>query len=57
MEPEASPTFSVSSDDDTDCTMWSDSEYNSACDSDVNMHREDDVDAQDSIVLDGDVDM
>jgi hypothetical protein len=43
VEPEALPTVSISSDDDTDSTEW-DGEYNMEHDPDVNMHMEDDVD-------------
>ena len=55
-QPEASPAMSIASDDDTDSTK-SDGEYDSECDSDVEMRMEDDVDAPDGIDSDGDVDM
>jgi len=57
LEPEASPAVSISSDDDTDPTEKSDSEYDSEHNSDVDMRMEDDVDAPDSVDLDGDVDL
>jgi hypothetical protein len=47
----------ISSNDDTDSTNKSDSEYDSELDPDVDMRMEDDVDAPDGIELDGDVDM
>jgi len=48
---------SIPSEDDTDSTE-SDGEYDSECDSDVDMRMEDDeVDAPDGVDLDGDVDM
>jgi len=46
----------MSSEDDTDSTE-SDGEYDSELDPDMDMRMEDDVDAPDSVVLDGDVDM
>jgi len=48
---------SISRDDDTDSTKKLDSEYDSEHDFDVYMRMEDDVDAPDSIDLDGNVDM
>jgi hypothetical protein len=48
---------SISSDEDTDCTEKSDSEYDSVLDHDVDMRIEDDVDAPDGVDLDSDVDM
>ena len=56
LEPEASPAGSISSDDDIDSTQ-SDGEYDSELDPDVDMRMEDNVDAPESIDLDGDVDM
>jgi hypothetical protein len=47
---------SISSDDDTDFTEL-DGEYGSELDPDVDMRMEDDVDAPDSVDLDGDVHM
>ena len=55
-ELEASPAVSISSDDDTDSTE-SDGEYDSEHDPDVDMGREDDVDAVDGVDLNGDVNM
>ena len=49
--------MSISSDDDTNSTEVSNSEYDSEHDSDVHMRMEDDVDAPDGVDLDGDVDM
>jgi len=54
IEPEASPTMSISSDDDTDSTNL-DGKYDSELDGDMCM--EDDVDAPDSVDIEGDVDM
>jgi hypothetical protein len=48
--------MSISSDDDTDSTK-SQAKYDSALDHDVDMCREDDVDAPDGVDLDCDVDM
>ena len=48
--------MSISSDDDTNTTTW-DGQYDSKCDSNVDMYVEDDVDAPDAVDLDGDVDM
>ena len=56
-ELEALPTVLISSDDDTDSTEESDSEYDSEFDSELDMRMEDDVDAPDGVVLEGDVDM
>jgi len=56
FEPEALPTVSISSDDDTDCAEL-DGEYDSERDSHVDMRMEDDVDAPESVDVDGDVDM
>jgi len=56
LEPEASPAVSMSSDDVTDSTELQ-GEYASEHDPDVAMRIEDDVDARDSVDLDGDVDM
>jgi hypothetical protein len=55
-EPEASPTVSKSSDNDTDSTEC-DGEYDLECDYDVDVRMEDDVDAPDGVNLDGGVDM
>jgi len=56
FEPDASPTMSISTDDDTD-SIELEGEYDSELDHDVDMRMEDDVDAPDGIDLDGDVDM
>jgi len=57
LELEALPTVSIPSDDDTDPTEESDSEYDSDHDSRVDMRTEDDEDALHGVDLDGDVDM
>jgi len=49
--------MSISSDDDTDTTEQSDSQFDSKLDPDVHMRMEDDVDAPDGVDFDGDVDM
>jgi hypothetical protein len=56
LELEASHTVSISSDHGTDYTE-SDSKYDLEFDPDVDMRMENNVDAPDSIDLDGDVDM
>jgi len=57
LEPEASPTVSISSDGDSDSTQESDSEVDSELDPHVNISMEDEVDAEDGVDSDRDVDM
>ena len=57
LEPEASPAVSISSDDGTNPTNKLDGEYDSEHDSDVNLPKEDNVDALYSSDLNGDVNM
>jgi hypothetical protein len=53
LEPEASPTVSISSSDDTHAPEW-DGEYESEFDPDVDMCMENDVDSPDGVDLDSD---
>ena len=57
LEPEASLSVSISSDDDTHSTTKSDSKYDSEHDSGGDMRMEDDMDAPEGVDLDGDLDM
>ena len=57
LETEASPTVSISSNDDTDSTEKLDGEYDSELDPDVDMRMEDDVEALDGVDLSSDFDM
>jgi hypothetical protein len=56
LEPEASPTVSTYSEDDSDSTE-SDVEYHSESEPDVDMRMQDDVEAPDRVDLDIDVDV
>ena len=57
MEPEASPALAISSDDITHSTQELDGEYDSEHEFDVDMPKEDDVDAPCGVDLDRDVDI